>query len=117
MRAIRLVAVCVLLLFASSARAQTPPVMSVGSLTGTVQATIGIAAVKNPQSPPDQQERASVSLTDAASFFGKAECECDTKDVFMRLQISMGLEAGVQGNPTVWVGTAGCSNFTTRTTT
>ncbi len=93
-------------------RAEAQTSTSTGTCTGSVTATIGLAAVKTPGMGAE-----SVSLSYAPYVFGKAECDCDTQDVYMRIQLSMCLPAGSQGNPTVWVGTSACSNYTTRTTT
>ena len=115
-RTLPLAAALAIALLAGRAEAQTTST-SQGSCTGMVTASIGLAATKNPEADPALQKRDSISLSYAPYVFGKAECDCNTSDVFMRLQLSMCLPAGAQGNPTVWVGTSGCSDYTKRTST
>jgi hypothetical protein len=112
MRTFGLVLLIAPALIGSRASAQTMTPSSLGSCTGMVAATIGVAA---PRKPGDAAESIFANYQQYA--FGKAECDCDTHDVVMRIQLSMCLPAGTQGIPTVWVGSAACTSFTTRTTT
>jgi hypothetical protein len=111
MRASGLAVLIAATLLGGRAGAQTPPA-SLGSCTGMVAATIGVAAPRHPGEPAE-----SIFSMYQQYSFGKAECDCDTTDVVMRIQLSMCLPTGSQGNPTLWVGSSACSNYTTRTTT
>ncbi len=81
--------------------------------SGTIQGTISLAAVMDPRATPVVVS--SISSTYAGRVFGRAECDCDTSDVFARIQLSTCLNQGASGSATVWVGTSACSDFSVRT--
>jgi hypothetical protein len=105
-RPMRLALACLVLCAAFSARAQTS-MTKVGTCDGMLKGTVGLAV-------PDGSggfTQVGANLLDAV--FSKAECDCDTQDVALQIQLTQALPMGTSGSLEMYVG-SNCDNPDTR---
>jgi uncharacterized protein (TIGR03382 family) len=78
------------------------------SCTGMISGTLGLVV------PDAAGTLHPLTPADANDLFGQAECECDTKDIELELNLTTPFPASTAGTVEVWVG-SGCDDLTTRT--
>lgn len=103
----RALACAFVLVTGSAARAQTTGMSGTGSCTGDLAGTVGLAF---------QDSGGTFQSVQAASIptvFGNAECQCQSMDLNLEIQLTRALPLGRLGTVEVWVGTS-CDMYPAR---
>lgn len=100
---------------AGEARADDPMNPTTG---GTCSGSIGTASLAGTVSMAlVQKDGTSLTLPSSTTVFGRAECDCRSRDLAMLFSITTPLPRGLEGSTaaSAWVGAVDCTSTTTRT--